>query len=84
MEKALKAVLLAYGLYFRKVHDIEYLIDRIREVYPKFPTFGIEAATLDQYMLMPDIKGTFEIMLNMMRLKMLFDMHKRLSQRVKI
>ncbi|MCY0864163.1 MAG: HEPN domain-containing protein [Sulfobacillus sp.] len=48
-EKALKAVLLAEGIHFRKVHDIEYLIDRIREVYPDFPTFGVEAAILNQY-----------------------------------
>lgn len=42
-EKSLKAVLLAEGIHFRKVHDIEYLVDQIRGVYPDFPIFGVEA-----------------------------------------
>lgn len=48
-EKALKAVLLAEGVHFRKVHDIEYLIDQIRITHSDFPPFGIEAAVLNQY-----------------------------------
>ena len=48
-EKALKAVLLADGTHFPKAHDIEFLIDLVRQKRSDLPSFAESAAVLDQY-----------------------------------
>ena len=48
-EKALKAVLLTDGLRFPKKHDVELLVDLIRQSRPDFPAFAEGAVVLSQY-----------------------------------
>ncbi len=48
-EKALKAALLANGIHFPEAHDIEFLIDLVRQTRPELPTFAEAAAVLNHY-----------------------------------
>lgn len=42
-------MLLANGVHFPKAHDIEFLIDLVRQTRPELPTFSEAAAVLNQY-----------------------------------
>lgn len=48
-EKALKAVLLGEGIHFSKHHDLERLVDLIRQNDATFPPFTKECAILNEY-----------------------------------
>ncbi len=56
----LKAVLLANGVHFPKAHDIEFLIDLVRQTRSELPTFSEAAAVLNQYIARLGTRVNFE------------------------